>query len=361
MKFFGRTQCLGGCASLVLGCILCFGAQCSSAGGESIISSIDKQGRIGWTGAGNQGITVIEIAPATTNPQWAPWFYALPSDGSAFIPPPANPAFFRLKTSTNPPDQSLVLHFTFDNAFTNGWLLDCSVHNNHGIRYGSNRWPSVIDGPDGSQAGEFHEYYDGYGKYGKSGDYVVVQHNPTLLNLTQATFSAWAWYYTAPSNNYSINRTCTIVDGLYQGASYGWRLGRSYTDNTRFEVSDSLKETHSVLSFPDSTSRTGGNSGGWNLYTVTFDGLYFRGYFNGQLFQTTETPGVTNLVAGGTYIGLGTWNFGRSPVWDDTDGYPNAGWMNGGIDDLRIYNRALSSDDVMNLFLSYQQSAHVSN
>ncbi len=361
MMLSERNKRRGGHAGLVLGCILCLVSWCSPASAQSVITGIDKQGRIAWTGAGNLGITVIEHAPTPTNTQWAPWFYALPSDGSASVPSPATTAFFRLRTSTNPPNENLVLHLTFDNAFTNGLLLDCSVHNNHGIRYGSNRWPSLVAGPDGSQAGEFHEYYDGYGKYGKSGDYVVVQHSPTLLNLTQATFSVWAWYYTAPSNNYSINRTCTLLDGFYQGAAFGWRLGRSYTDNTRFDVSDSLKEVHSVLSFPDSTSRTGGNSGGWNLYTVTFDGLNFRGYFNGQLFQTTATPGVTNLVAGGTYIALGTWNFGRWPTWDDTDGYPNAGWMNGSIDDLRVYNRALGSNEVMNLFLSYQQPAAASN
>lgn len=321
--------------------------------GVNVITSISRDGRIEWTGAGSVGVTAIEESSTLASGSWRPRFYALPSDGAARPPRPEPVAFYRLSTATNPPDPTLVLHLSFDNEFTNGLLLDCSGHANHGIRYATNRWPSITSGPDGSQAGDFHEYYDGYGKYGKSGDYVVIQHSPSLTNLPQATFAAWAWYYTAPSGDYRSNKTCTILDGLYQGAALGWRLGRAYTDNTRFEIMDANKQGVSVLSFPDPTYQTAGNSGGWNHYVVTFDGSVFRGYFNGSCFQAASVAGVTNLVAGGTYIALATWNFGRSPTWYDSDGYPNAGWMNGGIDDVRIYNRALGTNEVLGLYESY--------
>jgi pimeloyl-ACP methyl ester carboxylesterase len=80
----------------------------------------------------------------------------------------------------------------------------------------------------------------------------------------------------------------------------------------------------------------------WYLTTATYDGNYMKLYVNGKL-EAQKYFGKS-LVANSQNLTIAK--------MDDNNGYPY--WANAGIDELRIYNRALTATEVTAL---YQQGA----
>jgi len=65
---------------------------------------------------------------------------------------------------------------------------------------------------------------------------------------------------------------------------------------------------------------------------------------------------ATALTAAGHYIGMSCWTFNATPELDlSVDGHPNNAWINGAVDDARIYNRVLSADEIRTLYLSFDK------
>jgi hypothetical protein len=108
-----------------------------------------------------------------------------------------------------------------------------------------------------------------------------------------------------------------------------------------------------AINFPDVAPT--GDTGGWHYYVVTFDGVMLRGYFDGQPIGTFSLGSATQLRLGGAnshYLAMSTWNHNGTPQFND-DQYPNCCWMNGAIGDTRIYNRALSANEILSLYNSF--------
>jgi len=81
-----------------------------------------------------------------------------------------------------------------------------------------------------------------------------------------------------------------------------------------------------------------------------------NGYFDGLIFQKSSVPGPA-LTMAGYYIGLACWTFNETPQMDlSVDEHPNNGWLSGTLDDLRIYNRVLSGDEILNLYSSFDHT-----
>ena len=81
------------------------------------------------------------------------------------------------------------------------------------------------------------------------------------------------------------------------------------------------------------------DSGKWVMITATWDGSIQRIYINGNLNLENSVAtdgGIDNLTGGDLMIGKG---------W-----HPSSGLINGSIDDVRIYNRALSEAEVAALY-----------
>jgi len=59
---------------------------------------------------------------------------------------------------------------------------------------------------------------------------------------------------------------------------------------------------------------------------------------------------------GGQYIGIACWTFNADP-WMNlaVDEDPNNAWLNGAVDDLRIYNRTLSDTEIAALYMSFDK------
>jgi Concanavalin A-like lectin/glucanases superfamily len=155
----------------------------------------------------------------------------------------------------------------------------------------------------------------------------------------------WAHYN---ANSYHVS---TIIDGSsYSIFPYSWALGRVYSSNTRFYVYDTNGGAFQAVVYPDPSS---GETGDWHYYGVTWDGTNFVGYFDGSAISTNSQTGFPALVLGGKasahWIAVGCLTHNGSPQIDG-DNYPNNGFFGGEIDDIRIYNRALSGAEVQSLY-----------
>jgi hypothetical protein len=115
-----------------------------------------------------------------------------------------------------------------------------------------------------------------------------------------------------------------------------------------------------ILEFPDNGYTYNGDTINWNHYAVTWNNGVMTSYINGVAFQTNDiSPVVTRLQIGQNnnnptpWIGIGCDTHGGTPLLNDEtpqNEYPNNGWMNGVMDDVRIYNRALTAAEVQAVY-----------
>jgi hypothetical protein len=356
---------------LMFTCCCFFAASAFCAAPPSILA-LDKS-QLVWTSGYTNGFAQIERSTNLQAGSWIPFLYDATmynrtslydypyytniflSSRTTLLPQRSEPSeFYRIAVQTNTADPSLVLHLAFDNDFrSNGMVLDISGHDNHGLAYGRpgypTNWPSVTTGPDGSQAAEFHYYADGWGDYGHSGDYIGIPTLHDFLNMPTATIAFWCHYYGDPTGC-NCNST-PMQAGMGIGA---WTIGRFYDIQTTFEVQTDDASTPIVVRFPDAAPSN--DTGGWHHYAITFDHGFVVGYFDGTNCDFGVVPNQI-LTVGGEYLSLAGWTFNETPWMDDSLGskHPNNAWINGALDDVRIYNRALAPAEILNLFTRVDQ------
>jgi hypothetical protein len=332
---------------------------------------LDPTGHLQWTGGPTNGYVVVEHSTNLSAGIWSPVAYDLPfynrtsilsSPYYLDVATPVHAAqfsltqeysgFYRLMNVTNFEETNLLLHFSFENDFpSQGMVLDVSGHGNHGLRYGypccptTNRFPSATVGPDGSQAAEFHYYVDGWGDYGVSGDYIGIPTTADFLDMPQATIAFWCHYYGDPTGC-NCNST-PLQAGMGPGA---WTIGRYYDFQTTCEIEGNFGSSI-ALSFPDRAPDN--DTGGWHHYAVTFDHGVVLGFFDGTNCDAGFVP-VSALSVVGPYLTLGGWTFSVDP-WLNEDGHPNNAWINGALDDVRIYDRVLSPGEMLALYASFDK------
>jgi hypothetical protein len=261
---------------------------------------------------------------------------------------------------SQPQDESLIAHFTFEEDFSGGMLLDGSGQGNHAYavpRFGSiTNWPEVATGVDGGTAGLFDYYYDGW-SLGRSGDYAAVSYLAPFRNLTNATVAVWIHYHAAPGGNYLADANATAISAGY-AVTGAWDLGRSSSDYT--EVSFFTNNTASAavtLTFPDRSYQTGGDSGGWHHYAFTFSQGTVRTYYDGLPWREAVVP-LDRLTVARYFLGIGCKTHNGDPLLEEgIDIYPNHGWLNGRLDDIRIYDRALSAAEIVTVFHALDQES----
>jgi hypothetical protein len=202
-------------------------------------------------------------------------------------------------------DKSQVLYLPFDKD-DGSYARDRSGYNNHGVIYGA----SWVDG-----------------KYGKAlsfsgtNNYVEVASN-SIFNLQEGTISLWFYANDVSKGEMLIGKDIT--------GSYNWQFYR----NNFWTV---------------------GQLGWLNYYLKTDDtvGSVLRsGIFNvGQWYHTVfifKPNGYYEMWMNGNRISYGTAADFRS--WRTSTTYVRLGiGYNGSIDEVRIYNRALSQAEIIRL------------
>jgi hypothetical protein len=195
-----------------------------------------------------------------------------------------------------------LYHFDENSDFTAG---DSSGNGNDGTIHGAS-WTNGISG--------YALEFDG------SGDYVDCGEDASLKITTNITVSAWI-LPNALENSDKFVSNFGYVGG---GSSTGYELAMDSATDARFRVRDT-SVVYDISSF----------AGNWTHLVGTNDGSYSRFYVNGV--EVDSNPVGNPLAA--TY-GLRIGMHGQS----------GGGWFNGTIDEVRIYNRALTQEEILELY-----------
>lgn len=284
---------------------------------------------------------------------------------------------------------NLLVWLTFEDDFTlQPYITDQSGSGNHAYRFGYTNSAAGSNFPNrvtaaltpgtntSTYAGEFAWYADGHGEYGRSGDYAAITNGPAFTNLTTATIAVRARYYASYNDDYTEDANAVLLSaGDAVNTRLGsWNFGRwnqsIFLNETRFIVSTNSNQ--GMAQSGSESSRWFGKAGrlvgrfndawapindgdttNWHHYAVTWDYGVIKLYYDGVAIGTNDVSAViTNLNVGAGWIAVGAnTHVGTNPFLDDLDPppLPNNGFLNGVIDDVRIYNVALSAEDVQTL------------
>jgi|GEM_PF-1072721 hypothetical protein len=170
---------------------------------------------------------------------------------------------------------------------------------------------TITNTPNIKSAGTFLNF-DG------ADDHIVVANNPTISPTTQVSIEAWI-----NPNNFITNRTIVSKDS--SGVNRSYRLFVNTTGNLVFTVNTSSGLATAV-------SSTIISSATWTHVAATFDGSNLRLYVNGDTAGANIQIGTINASTTGLYIGK------NGPA-------VNEYWV-GGIDELKIWNVALTESEI---------------
>jgi hypothetical protein len=160
-------------------------------------------------------------------------------------------------------------------------------------------------------------------------DFIVIN-NTTLANFGTSNFTIAGWvnpsYLTTPGTSAIFCKRNTGVYGNFVEFDINnWKI--------KGEIDESSSGNYSVVA---STTSVGLNT--WYFGVFVRESNIIRMYFNGNLEGTTTTPIIQNIN-----------NTGQATIGDLSGGGGYAS-LNGKIDDIRVYNRALSSCEIIALY-----------
>ncbi len=217
----------------------------------------------------------------------------------------------------DPTEYGLVGYWKFDEGTNTGAILDSSGHNNTGLRSGTGSvWSGTVL-PSLTYGDAFAMRFNGYS------DHVSVPDSSSLDLTGSASFSTWVKWGSAIGTDDD-----SFIDKTQSGDSPNYRL---YLVNSGGEAGKFgfWNGTTSI----NSTSTV--SRGAWRLLTLVIDSGTASFYIDGALDKTAS-------------IGLGSVNNG--PLLIGTDPQTVLRHFNGYLDDVRIYNRPLSADEVASLY-----------
>ena len=228
---------------------------------------------------------------------------------------------------------NLYMPFEANNSQEATSTKDYSNHSNHGAVTGAT-WSSTAG-------------YDGFGAYtfDGNGDYITITDSASV-RPTIMTVSAWI-KSVKNGDSVSIFQSFNYHDS-WQHA--GFELYKSAADKIYLEVGRNTGWTEGV-DVGTAISTTAINDGNWHFIAGTYNGSHVKMYIDGVLENTASyTGGIAYHTT--NYVEIGKFKY----TLDSVDGY----YWNGTIDDLRLYNRALSAEQILALY-NNQTDTIVSN
>ncbi len=206
----------------------------------------------------------------------------------------------------------LVAYYPFE-----GNARDSSGHENHGIAHGGIKYEKGVIG----KAAKF----DGVD------DWIRIQQSSSLNHFTTMTISFWTKYYkpTSGANNVSVH----ISNGLDKGINgeYGYY---NYSESSEVKFLLGYWGDSQSISIPfDATRELSAQQ--FALMTFVVDKEVLKVFLNGNLVD--EQTRIFDKISRPS----NDWSIGNME-----DLY----YLNGIIDDLRIYNRALTTEEIHKLY-----------
>lgn len=216
-----------------------------------------------------------------------------------------DPSFSPIKESNFSQSESFAAHWDMEEG-QGSTAFDMSGNENHAVLSGTKFAPPKF--------GKFSLRFDGFN------DYAEVEDSPTLDQSDALTVSAWV-----------------RPDDLEHGLDYpfiitkrnAFRMYLHRDRRVRFHLRDPKGTKVTAISrgtIPDKV---------WSHIVGIFDGSNVKTFVNGRLESTVPFSGSIDLNDNSLFIGAG-----------DSTQY----FFNGKIDDVKVYNRALSDQEILDLF-----------
>ncbi|VVC03699.1 Concanavalin A-like lectin/glucanases superfamily protein [Candidatus Bilamarchaeum dharawalense] len=210
-----------------------------------------------------------------------------------------------------------ILNMPFENGSSNStWTKDYSTYGNNG----------TVSGATWSATGG----YDGKGAYSFDGNDYINLSNPTSLNSLGVGPSTWSMWFKTSTNGDLLYKADgnTHMDGWWIDVRGGDEVGIAIE---RFNIN-----TRKYVSFTP--------SGTWNHLVVTWDGVLassgIKIYLNGvEGTYTTSDDGVGPHESDAAY-----------PFYVGYGGGGSSGYLNGLIDEIRVYDYVLSPQQIQAIY-----------
>jgi hypothetical protein len=202
-----------------------------------------------------------------------------------------------------PPDPSLIAHWKFDDNPANGSVLDSTGNGHNGVCVPP-ACPSLVAGVDGG----------GY-RFDPALAQVIVVPDSTAF---RGVFTIAAWMYTDNTGN----QIAVMSKPVGSGTGNSWQL-ENLTDD---RVSFSGGSVHSLTSPNPVPQMT------WAHLAGTWDGTTKRLYINGVMVASTASQ--ISYDAHDLFLGADQNNGSLALPFD------------GVLDDLRVYNRVLTAQEI---------------
>ena len=232
-----------------------------------------------------------------------------------FFPAPTDALTFKMKT-TRFNLIGLVGHWPFDGKnMTNGVAADLSGNANNGN-------PTSIATSTFYTVGKIGQGV----KFDGVDDFINLG-LPASLETSFITLSAWTYYDKLPSSQQQFYSSCRaagaqrIFFDILATNIYAFRLFLTSTPSTQKQIAANTATTP-----------------GWHHLVGTYDGTIMKMYVDGVL-QTTTLSQTDTIVTGAVDHAIGRDN--SCAVGQ---------YMSGKLDDFRIYSRALSATEVIQLY-----------
>ncbi len=205
------------------------------------------------------------------------------------------------------PTNGLVAYYPFNRN------ADDAVGNNHGTVNGA----TLTTDRRGVSSSAY--------SFNGSNNYIQVPHSSTF-NITGAiTLSVWL-------NTSNVNLSQRIIDKTTVGGSDAYTVDFRPSQQIRFIVANA--DSNGQTQAQSNAVFTQNNQ--WYHFVVTYDNSNVRFYSDGILINTkTQTGSSVN---------------NSNPLRFGANSLLNGDWFNGKLDDIRIYNRALTDSEVQQLY-----------
>ncbi|MGC8865405.1 MAG: LamG-like jellyroll fold domain-containing protein [Bacteroidales bacterium] len=191
---------------------------------------------------------------------------------------------------------------------------DISTNQNHGTGY------NLLNGPN--PAGEPNKamYFNG------NNAWIEVPNSPSLMSPING-LTITGWIKSENNNAYVLNKINGPSINSYQ---YKTEIN---TGNETYGLgfNGQTYNSGSAIPIPDNE---------WFHYAATFNGNQIKFYINGQLSSSVNQTGT--IIPNSQRLEIGR------------DGYNTLKWLKGWLDEIRIYNRALNEDEILNLSGQYK-------
>jgi len=215
----------------------------------------------------------------------------------------------------------LVAYYLFD-----GNANDLSGNANHGVVYGAQLTVDRFGRAD-------HAYlFDGLD------DTIEAPHSASLDITGPITVSCWVKAHD------TYWRSGLVIKAPDYDPSVGYHL-RTVYDKAHFGLYYSAGSTHKG---GGAASDTLVNDNVWHLVTGTYNGSEIRMYVDGQL--ETLTPYSIGYESNMAALQIGHYYYPYSDLWGPGHEGRNNVTLNGAIDEVRIYNRALDQSEITELY-----------